>query len=195
VAGDTGYGGRSTTKARCSTSWSSHDAALSQRGDCSESYRRNRIVRRSASPRTSSNLTLSLFVGNGCLRLTIGDCARTIGQRIPTSRFGGESENNSGSSHRDQPNGSCQSTPPSTTSSTFNAIFYPAASSRYFVPRRSLSGIRVGLLPDPDHDRILATVPVNVSMPSERLRPGLRREAVHPRGQREYRRERSFRTV
>ncbi len=126
-------------------------------------------MRRSASPRTSSNPTPSPFVRNGCLRPTMKDCAQTIGPRIPTSRFGGESENNSGSSHRDQPIGSCQSTPPPTTPSTFNAIFCPAASSRCFVPRRSLSGIKVGLPPDPDHDRILATVPVSVSMP---CRPG-----------------------
>ena len=136
-------------------------------------------MRRIASPRTSSNLTLSPFVRNGCLRPTIRDCARTIGRRIPTSRFRGESENNSASSHRDQPNGSCQSTPPSTTPSTFNAIFYPATSSRCFVLRRSLSGIKVGMLPDLDHDRILANVPVNVSMP-ERLPywPWLARQIV-----------------
>jgi hypothetical protein len=90
-----------------------------------------------------------MFLRNDCLRPTIRDCARTIGRRIPTSRFGGESESSSGSSHRDQPNGSCQSTPPSTTPSTRNAIFYPAASSRCFVPRRSLSGIKVGLPPEP----------------------------------------------
>ncbi len=39
------------------------------------------------------------------------------------TRFGGENENSSGSSRLDQPNVSCQSTPPSTTPSTSNAIF------------------------------------------------------------------------
>ena len=45
--------------------------------------------------------------------------------------------------------------------------------------RRSLSGIKVGLLPDLDHDRILANVPVNVSM-LERLPywPWLARQIV-----------------
>ncbi len=49
--------------------------------------------------------------------------------------------------------------------STSNAIFYPAAFSRRFEPRRSRSGIKVGLQPDPDHDPIVATAAVNVSMP------------------------------
>ena len=74
-------------------------------------------------------------------------------------------ENNSGSIHRDPPNGSFQSTPPSTTLSTSSAIFYPAAFSRRFEPRRSLSGIKAGVLPDPDHDPIVPNAAVNVSMP------------------------------
>jgi hypothetical protein len=47
---------------------------------------------------------------------------------------------------------------------------HPAASSRCFVPTRSLSELKVGLPPDPDHDRTLATAAVNVSMPFRPLR-------------------------
>jgi transposase-like protein len=54
---------------------------------------------------------------------TIGDCERTIALRTHTSRFGGESENSSGSNRQDRPNGSCPSMLPSTTPSTSNAIF------------------------------------------------------------------------
>ena len=79
-----------------------------------------------------------------------------------TSRCDDANENNSGSSRRDPPNGSWRSTPPSTTLSTSNAIFYPAASSRRFEPRRSRSGIKVGLPPELDHDPIVATATVNV---------------------------------
>jgi len=49
--------------------------------------------------------------------------------------------------------------------STSNAIFYPDAFSRRFETRRSLSGIKVGLPPDPDHDPIVAAAAVNGSMP------------------------------
>ena len=96
---------------------------------------------------------------------TIRDYERTIGPRTHTNRCDDANENNIGSSHRDRPNGSCRSTPPSTTLSTSNAIFYRAAFSRRFEPRRSRSGIKVGLLPDPDRDPIVATAVVNVSMP------------------------------
>ena len=96
---------------------------------------------------------------------TIRDYERTIGRRTRISRFDGESENSSGSNRRDRHNGSCRSTPLSTTPSTSNAIFYRAAFSRRFETRRSRSGIKVGLLPDPDHDPIVASAPVNVSMP------------------------------
>ncbi len=51
--------------------------------------------------------------------------------------------------------------------STSSAIFYPAAFSRRFEPRRSLSGIKAGVLPDPDHDPIVPNAAVNVSMPGE----------------------------
>jgi hypothetical protein len=44
--------------------------------------------------------------------------------------------------------------------STSNTIFYRAASTNSFELRRLLSGSNVGLLPDPDHDRIRATVAV-----------------------------------
>jgi RecA-family ATPase len=54
---------------------------------------------------------------------------------------------------------------PSTTPSTFNAIFYPAVSTNSFELRRFLFGSKVGLQPDSDHDRIRATAVVNVSMP------------------------------
>jgi integrase len=53
--------------------------------------------------------------------------------------------------------------------SASNAIFYPDVYSRRFEPRRSLSGIKVGLPTDPDHDRILETAAVNVSMPTHLL--------------------------
>ncbi len=46
-----------------------------------------------------------------------------------------------------------------------NALFYPDALSRRFETRRSLSGIKIGLPRDADHDQILATAPVNVSVP------------------------------
>ena len=98
---------------------------------------------------------------------TIRDYERTIEPRIHTSRFVDANENNSGSSRRDRPNGFCRSTLPSIMPSTSNAIFYPDVYSRRFEPRRSLSGIKVGLPPDPDHDRILETAAVNVSMPLE----------------------------
>ena len=97
---------------------------------------------------------------------TIRDYELTIGRKIPTSRFGGENENSSGSSRLDQPNGFWRSTLPSTTPSTSNAIFYPDVFSRRFEPRRSLSGIKVGLPPDPDHNQIPAAAAVNVSMPN-----------------------------
>ena len=99
---------------------------------------------------------------------TIRDYERTIEPRIHTSRFVDANENNSGSSRRDRPNGFCRSTLPSIMPSTSNAIFYPDVYSRRFEPRRSLSGIKVGLPTDPDHDRILETTAVNVSMPSPR---------------------------
>ena len=92
-------------------------------------------------------------------------CEGTIEPRIHTSRFVDANENNSGSSRRDRPNGFCRSTLPSIMPSTSNAIFYPDVYSRRFEPRRSLSGIKVGLPPDPDHDRILETAAVNMSMP------------------------------
>ena len=82
-----------------------------------------------------------------------------------TSRFVDANENNSGSSRRDRPSGFRRSTLPSTTPSTSNAIFYPDVYSRRFGLRRSLSGIKVGLPLNPDHDRILAIAAVNVSMP------------------------------
>ena len=85
VVGDTGYGGRSMTKARCSTFWYSRNAALTRRGDCFESCCISRVMRRSASPQTSSSPTLLPFVRNGCLRPTIRDCARIIGRIIPMS--------------------------------------------------------------------------------------------------------------
>ena len=49
---------------------------------------------------------------------------------------------------QDPPNGSWRSTSPSTTPSTSNAIFYRAASSMNFEPRRLRSGGKVGSLPD-----------------------------------------------
>jgi len=98
-------------------------------------------------------------------QFTIRDYERTIEPRIHTSRSVDANENNSGSSHRDPLNGFCRSTPPSTMLSMFNAIFYPAAFSRRFEPRRSLSEIKVGLQPDPDHEPIVAAAAVNVSMP------------------------------
>jgi len=87
---------------------------------------------------------------------------RTIELRIHTSRFVDANENNNGSSRRDPPNGSFRSTPPSTTLSMSNAIFYRAASTNSFELRRLLSGSNVGLPPDPDYDRVQATVAVNL---------------------------------
>jgi hypothetical protein len=110
---------------------------------------------------------LSPFVKNGCLLFTIRDCERTIEPRIHTSPFDGVNENSSGSNQRALPNGSCRSTLPSTTPSTSNAIFYPDASSKNYEPGRSPSGVKAGLPPDADHDRILATGAANVSMPSD----------------------------
>ncbi len=111
----------------------------------------------------------SPFAKNGCLRFTIRDYERTIELRTHTNRCDDAIEDSIGSNHRDPPNGSCQPMRLSTTPSTFNAIFYPAATSRQFEPRRSLSGTKVGLPPDPDHAIILATVAVNVSMPARAL--------------------------
>ncbi len=98
-------------------------------------------------------------------RFMIRGCGQTIEPKIHTCQFDDENENSSGSSRLDQRNASCRSMPPSRTLSTSNAIYYPAAFLRRFEPRRSLSGIKVGLQPDPDHDAIVATVVVNVSMP------------------------------
>jgi hypothetical protein len=133
---NTGYGGRSTTRARCSTSWSSDDAALDRRGDCFESCSRSRASRRPVSPRTSSNRTPSPSAKSGFARSTIRGCRRIIGLKIHISPFDDESENSSGSSPLDPPNASCRSTPLSTTPSTSNAISFLAASSRRFGPRR-----------------------------------------------------------
>ena len=116
-----------------------------------ESCSRSRVMRRSASPPTSSNPTPSPFVKNGCLRFTTRDYERTIELRTHTNRYDDANENSIGSNRRDPPNGSFQSMPLSTTPSMSNATFYPAASSNRFEPRRSLSGIKVGLSPDPDH--------------------------------------------
>ncbi len=73
------------------------------------------------------------------------------------------------SSRRGRLNGSCRSTLPSTTPPTSNAIFYPDGYSRSFAPRRLLSGIKVSLLHEADHDQILATAAVNVSIPRIKL--------------------------
>jgi hypothetical protein len=67
--------------------------------------------------------------------------------------------------------------PPSTTLVRFNATFCRAASTRRFGPRHSLSGIVIGFPPNPDHDQILASAAVNVSMPffpTGPARPNLR---------------------
>ena len=125
---------------------------------------KKQALRRSVLPRTSSNPTLLRSAKSDLPLFTIRDCGRTIEPRIHTSRYVDANENNSGSIHRDPPNGSFQSTPPSTTLSTSSAIFYPAAFSRRFEPRRSLSGIKAGVLPDPDHDPILR----NATEPSAR---------------------------
>ena len=169
VAESIGCGGRSTTKARCSTSWSSLDAALDRRGDCCESCLRSRVSRQSASPRTSSNPIPSPSGSSGFPRSMIKACGRTIGRKTHTSRFGGENENSSGSNRLDQPNVSCRSTLPSKTPSTSNAIFCHAASSRIFVPRRLLSGSRVASQPDRCHGALWPTAPVNVSVPGRAL--------------------------
>ncbi len=108
----------------------------------------------------------SPFAKNGCQRSTIRDYERTIEPRTHTNRCDDANESSSGSNHRDRPNGSCRSTQPSTMLSTSNAIFYRVVFSRSFEPRRLWPGIKVGLQPDPDHDPIVATATVNVSMPT-----------------------------
>ncbi len=77
------------------------------------------------------------------------------------------SENGNDSSHQGQPNGSCRSTPPSTTPSTSNAILCLAASSSSFALRRLLSGTKAGLSLNPDHARVVVTAAVNVSKPAQ----------------------------
>ena len=124
-------------------------------------------LRQRVSPRTISNPMLSPSTKSGFPFFMIRDCGRTIEPKTHTSRCAAENENSSGSNRRGRPSGSFQSTPPSRTPSTSNAIFYPDVFSRSFEPRRLLSGIRVGLLPDPDHHKTLATAAVNVSMPFE----------------------------
>jgi len=153
------------TRARCLTYWSSHGAALDQPRDCCESCRRSRALRRSGSPRTSSNPMPSPSVKSGFPRSMIRDCGQTIALKTRTNPCGDANENSSGLSRLDPPNGSCRSTPPSTTPFTSNAILCTAASSNSFEPRHSLSGIKVGLQSDPRHVQILTSTSVNVSMP------------------------------
>ena len=140
----------------------SADAALDRRGDCCESCCRSRALRRSASPRTSSNPIPSPSAKSGFLRSMIRDCGRTIGLKTHTSRFDDERENSSGSSRLDQPNGSSRSMPPSRTPSTSNAISFLAPYSRRFGPRRSLSGGRAASQPDPGKGEFRPTAAVNV---------------------------------
>ena len=123
-------------------------------------------LRRSASPRTSSNPIPSPSAKSGFARSMIRACEQTIGLKTHTSRFGGENENSSGSNRLDQLNASCRSTPPSRTPSTSNAIFCLAPSSRRFGPRRLLSGGRAASQPDPWCGALRPTAAVNVSMPS-----------------------------
>ena len=140
-------------------------AAAPDMGQWVGPYRDGSDKARAPGRAVGSNPTLSPFVRNGCLRFTNRVYERIIERRTHTSRCDDANENNSGSSRRDRPNGFCRSTLPSTTPSTSNAIFYPDVYSRRFEPRRSLSGTKVGLPPDPYPDRILPTAAVNVSMP------------------------------
>ena len=120
-------------------------------------------------PRRCARSARSPFESSGFLRSMIRACGPTIELQIHTSRFGGENENSSGSNRLDPPNVSSRSTPPSRTPSTSNVIFCHAASSRYFVPRRLLSGSRAASQPDPWSEPLRPTAPVNVSMPYARL--------------------------
>jgi len=61
VIENTGFGGRSMTRTKCLTPWFSGDAVLDRQGDCCGSGWRSRVLRRSVSPRTSSNHTTSPF--------------------------------------------------------------------------------------------------------------------------------------
>ena len=90
-------------------------------------------------------------------------------RRTPTSQSEDAGGNCNASSRRDQHNGSCRSTPPSTTPSMSSAIFCLAGSSRSFALRHSVCGIGAGLPPDPDHARTFLTAALNVSKPNHQL--------------------------
>ncbi len=139
---------------------------LDRPGNCCESCRRCRALRRSASPWTSSTLTPSSFESSGCPRSMIRACGRTIELKTHTSRFGGENESSSGSNRQVQPNDSCRSTPPSRTPSTSNATFYHAAVTSIFVQRRLPLGSRAASQPGPWRKPLRPTAPVNVSLSS-----------------------------
>jgi len=106
----------------------------------------------------------------GCLASTRQDGERTTGRKIHTFPFDDESARCSASNRPAPRNAFFRFLPPCTTPFTSNAIFCTADSLNSFEPRRSLSGIKVGLRSDLDHDRILETVAVNVSMPARLLK-------------------------
>ena len=122
-------------------------------------------MRQRESRRTSFVLTPSRSERSGLPRSTTRDYGRTIGLKIHTSRYDAENENSSGSSRRVPPNAFFRSTPLSTMLFTSNAIFYRAAPSRRFEPRRLPSGGNAASQPDLGRGEFQPTDSINVSMP------------------------------
>ena len=122
-------------------------------------------MRQRESRRTSFVLTPSRSERSGLPRSTTRDYGRTIGLKIHTSRYDAENENSSGSSRRVPPNAFFRSTPLSTMLFTSNAIFYRAAPSRRFEPRRLPSGGSAASQPDLGRGEFQPTDSINVSMP------------------------------